>query len=108
MLVWMGDFNYRIQGRRDAVVSTIRRFVLKGDQAALQQLLAAMQGVERAATADQEAADAAAAEAEQEQAALVSNIDPTANATSPIWQIARAEAAGWSCFKVLLVSCHYD
>ena len=40
MLVWMGDFNYRIQGRRDAVVSTIRRFVLKGDQAALQQLLA--------------------------------------------------------------------
>ena len=40
MLVWMSDFNYRIQGRRDAVVSTIRRFVLKGDQAALQQLLA--------------------------------------------------------------------
>lgn len=40
MLVWMGDFNYRIVGERDAVVSSIRRFLLRDDVSALRDLLA--------------------------------------------------------------------
>lgn len=40
LLVWMGDFNYRIVGERDDVVSSIRRFLLRGDTGSLQQLLA--------------------------------------------------------------------
>ena len=40
LLVWLGDFNYRIVGGRDEVVSTVRRFLRKDDRAALQQLLA--------------------------------------------------------------------
>lgn len=40
LLVWMGDFNYRIIGERDAVVGSIRRFLLQDNTAALQGLLA--------------------------------------------------------------------
>ncbi len=40
LLVWMGDFNYRIIGERDAVVGSIRRFLLQDNTVALQDLLA--------------------------------------------------------------------
>lgn len=39
MLVWMGDFNYRIEGARDTVVARVRDFLRYDKHSALRVLL---------------------------------------------------------------------
>lgn len=39
MLVWMGDFNYRINGKRATVMARVRDYLRRDDGAALRFLL---------------------------------------------------------------------